>query len=90
MPSSGMLRCVDFVRTDVSEDRSATIISVTRNGEVGRTLTITGNRRMLQRDITLCTVFLSVRRLYSVAFFMVTTVKTQILHDDGFLSVQNS
>jgi hypothetical protein len=30
MPSSGMLRRVVLVRTDVSEERSATIIKVTR------------------------------------------------------------
>jgi hypothetical protein len=39
MPSSGILRRVAFVRTDVSEERSASIIRLTRISELGRTLT---------------------------------------------------
>jgi hypothetical protein len=35
MVSSGMLRRVAFVRTDVSEELSASIIRVTRIGELG-------------------------------------------------------
>jgi demethoxyubiquinone hydroxylase (CLK1/Coq7/Cat5 family) len=42
MPSSGMLRRVALVGTDVSEERIASIIRVTRIGEVG-TLAITSN-----------------------------------------------
>jgi hypothetical protein len=37
MPSSGMLRRVALVRTDVSEELSASIIRVTRIGELGTT-----------------------------------------------------
>jgi hypothetical protein len=39
--SSGMLRRVAFVRTDVSEELSAPFIRVTRIGELGRTLAVT-------------------------------------------------
>jgi hypothetical protein len=46
MVSSGMLRRVALVRTDVSEELIANIIRVTRIGEVG-TLAVTSNRRML-------------------------------------------
>jgi hypothetical protein len=41
MPSSGMLRRVALVRTDVSEKLRASIIGVTRIGELGTTLAVT-------------------------------------------------
>jgi hypothetical protein len=44
MASAGMLRRVDLVRTDVSEELGASIIRVTRIGELGRTLAVTSNR----------------------------------------------
>jgi hypothetical protein len=47
MVSSGMLRRVAFVRTDVSEELSASFIRVTRIGEIGTTLVVTSNRRTL-------------------------------------------
>jgi hypothetical protein len=37
MPSSGMLRRAALVRIDVSEERSASIITVTRIGELRST-----------------------------------------------------
>jgi demethoxyubiquinone hydroxylase (CLK1/Coq7/Cat5 family) len=48
MESSGMLRRVDLVRTDVSEEHIASIIRVTRIGEVG-TLALTSHRHTLRR-----------------------------------------
>jgi hypothetical protein len=48
MPSSGMLRRVTLVRTKVSEELSASIISVRRIGELGTTLAVTSNRRTLR------------------------------------------
>jgi hypothetical protein len=50
MASSGMLRRVAHVRTDVSEELSASFIRVTRIHELGTTLTVTSNRRTLRRN----------------------------------------
>jgi hypothetical protein len=44
MASSEMLRNVDLVITDVSEERSTSFIRVTTIGELGTTLTVTSNR----------------------------------------------
>jgi hypothetical protein len=41
MVSSGMLRHVTLVRTDVSEELSASFIRVTKIGELGTTLAVT-------------------------------------------------
>jgi hypothetical protein len=43
MTSYGMLRRVALVRTDVSEELSASIIMVTRIGELGTMLALTSN-----------------------------------------------
>jgi hypothetical protein len=48
--SSGMLRHVSLVRTDVSEERIAYIIRVTRIGELGTTLAVISNRSTLRRN----------------------------------------
>jgi hypothetical protein len=45
-----MLRRVALVRTDVSEERSSSFIRVTRIGELGTTLAVNSNRRMLRRN----------------------------------------
>jgi hypothetical protein len=47
MVSSEMLRRVAIVRTEVSEELSASFIRVTRSCELGTTLAVTSNRRML-------------------------------------------
>jgi hypothetical protein len=44
MASSGMLRHVALVRTNVSEELSASFIRVTRISELGTTLAVTSNR----------------------------------------------
>jgi hypothetical protein len=49
-----MLRRLPLVRTDVSEERSASTIRVTRIGEVG-TLAVTSNMRTLPRN-TRCNI----------------------------------
>jgi hypothetical protein len=50
MSSSGMLRRVALVKTDVSQELSAPFIIVTRIGELGTTLALTSNRRTLRRN----------------------------------------
>jgi hypothetical protein len=47
MASSGMLHHVALVRTDVSEELSASFIRVTRIGELKATLAVTSNPRTL-------------------------------------------
>jgi hypothetical protein len=44
MTSSGMLRSVAPVRTDITEELGASIIRVTRIGELETALPVTGNR----------------------------------------------
>jgi hypothetical protein len=48
---SGMLHHVALVRTDVSEDRSASFIRVTRIDDLGTTLAVTSNRCMLRVSV---------------------------------------
>jgi hypothetical protein len=50
MASPGMLRRVTPVRTDASEELSASFIRVTNIGELGTTLAVTSNRRTLRRN----------------------------------------
>jgi hypothetical protein len=49
MVSSGMLRRVALIRTDAAEELSASIIRVTRIGEL-RTSAVTSNRSKLRRN----------------------------------------
>jgi hypothetical protein len=51
MSSSGMLRRVVLVRTDVSVELRTSIIRVTRIGELGTTLAVPSNRRTLRRTV---------------------------------------
>jgi hypothetical protein len=52
MPSSGTCCREALVRTDVSEERIASIIIVTRIGELGTTLAVTFLRSMLHLLVT--------------------------------------
>jgi hypothetical protein len=50
MVSSGLLRRVALVRTDVSEEPGVSFIRVTKIGELGTTQAATSNRRTLRRN----------------------------------------
>jgi hypothetical protein len=50
MPSSGMLRRIALLRTDVSVAYIIYIIRVTRIGELGTMLPLATNRRTLRRN----------------------------------------
>jgi hypothetical protein len=50
MMSSGMLHRVALVRTDVSEELSASFIRMTKIGELGTTLAVSINRRTLRKN----------------------------------------
>jgi hypothetical protein len=76
-----MLRRVALVRTDVSEELSASFIRVTRHFELGTTLAVTSNRRTLRRitDVSeeLSASFQEQHGVTSqkTPFFIVTAVK---------------
>jgi hypothetical protein len=55
MSSSGMLRRVDLVRTNVSEELSAYIIRVTRIGELEKTLAVTNTLRISSQRASVAT-----------------------------------
>jgi hypothetical protein len=73
MPSSGMLRRVDLVRTDVSEECSASDIRVTRIGELG-TLAVTNKGRALRRNTEHCSYTFPI---------LIITVSVQFIPQDG-------
>jgi hypothetical protein len=56
MLSSGMLHHVALVRTDVSEELSASFIRVTRIGELGTTLAVTSIGRTLADTYIYCSL----------------------------------
>jgi hypothetical protein len=47
-----------FVRTDVSEELSASFFRVTRIGELGTTLAVTSNRCTLRRNVSILSISL--------------------------------
>jgi hypothetical protein len=83
MVPSGVLRLVALVRTDVSEELSASFISVTRIGELGTALAVTSNRRTL--------VFLrSVRRLLVTASVVPNSPILVTLMKEALISSETS
>jgi hypothetical protein len=85
MPSSGMLRRVTLVRTDVSEERSASFIRVTRIGEIGTTLGVTSNRRTPRRNSSPILVTLMKEALRSSERSVLTGPKRRNIPEDAIL-----
>jgi hypothetical protein len=75
MVSSGLLRRVALVRTDVSEEPDGSFIRVTKTGELGTTQAATSNRRTLRRN----TIRPHGVTNQKTPFFIVTAVKTSNL-----------
>jgi hypothetical protein len=74
-----MLRYVALVRTDISEERSASIIMVTRIGELGTTLAVTSNRRTLRRNKNVRQLLVTVHVVPSspiLISFMIDTLRS--------------
>jgi hypothetical protein len=82
MPSSGMLRHVAVVRTDLSEDCSSSIIKVTRISELGATLAVTRNRCTLRRNT------LMMEALRSSKTLVLTRATCCNIPEDGILQKQ--
>jgi hypothetical protein len=91
MASSGMLRHVALVRTDVSEELSASIMRVTRISELGA-LAVTSNRRTLRRNTKWAHfVFLrSVRRLRVTANVVASSPILVTLMMEALISSETS
>jgi hypothetical protein len=81
--SSGMLRCVAALRTEVSGELIASLIRVTRIGEQGTKLAVTSNRRTL--------VFLpSFRRLLGTASVVPSSLILVTLMKEALRSSETS
>jgi hypothetical protein len=75
---------VDLVRTDVSEELSASFNRVTRIGELGTTLAATSNRRTLRKNTKVPPKRRFLQEPHGLTsqktpFFIVTAVKTSNL-----------
>jgi hypothetical protein len=73
-----MLRLLVLVRTDISEERSASIIRVTRICELGTTLAATSNQPTLRTNTTFLKDPQSLTS-QKTAFFIVTAFKASNL-----------
>jgi hypothetical protein len=74
-----MLRCVALVRTDVSEELSASFIWVTRIGELGTTLGVTSNLRSMRWLLVTASVVLSSPILVTLMKEALSSSETSVL-----------
>jgi hypothetical protein len=79
MVSSGMLRRVALVRTDVSEKLSSSFIRVTRIGALGTTLALTSNRCKLRQLLVKASVVPSSPILVTLMKEALSSSETSVL-----------
>jgi hypothetical protein len=79
MVSSGMLRWVALVRTDVSEELSASFIRMTRIGELGTTLAVTSNRQSMHQLLVTAGVVSSSPILVTLIIEVPSSSETSVL-----------
>jgi hypothetical protein len=89
MASSGMLRRVALVRTDVSEEFSTSIIRVTRIGDLGKTFAVASNRQTVQRSSPIL-VTVMMEALTSSERSVPTRATRHNVTEDGFLIIISS
>jgi hypothetical protein len=79
MASSGMLRRVALVRTDVSEELIASIIRVTRFDELGTTLAVTSKQRSVRRLLVTAIVFSNSPIIVTLIMEALSSSETSVL-----------
>jgi hypothetical protein len=79
MASCGMLRLVALVRADVSEELSASFISVIRIGELRTTLAVTNNRCTLRWLLVTASVVPSSPILVTLMMELLHSAETSVL-----------
>jgi hypothetical protein len=87
MASSGLLRHVALVRTDVSEKISASIIRVTRIGELG-TLAVTSNRRSVRWLLVTANIVPSSPILVTLMIEALSSSETSVLTRPTWCNIQ--
>jgi hypothetical protein len=79
MASSGMLRRVAIVRTEVSEELSASIIRVTRISKLRTTLAVTSNRRSGRQVLVTANVIPSTPILVTLMMEALSSSETSVI-----------